>query len=38
VLIGLFGALIGDPYDDSSLAMLFVGVLAAVVMSIITLV
>jgi hypothetical protein len=37
VLIGLFGALIGDPYADSSIVMLGVGVLAAVVLSVATL-
>jgi hypothetical protein len=37
-LIGIFGALVGDPHDDSSIVMLGVGVLAAVVLSVATLV
>jgi hypothetical protein len=37
VLISLFGALVGDPHSDSSIAMLGVGVLAAVVLSVATL-
>jgi hypothetical protein len=37
-LIGIFGALVGDPHDDSSIVMLGVGVLAAVVLSVATLI